>query len=330
MRRREFLSWTGSALAAGALGGCARTFSSEFRTTQPQFPGQRSSKPMGAVEFHGARRFAELPCGRIAYFERGSGPAALFLHGAPLNGYQWRGAIDRLSAARRCVAPDFMGLGYSEVPEQQSLAADAQTAMIVALLDALGIANADIVASDSGGAVAQLLVVRHPTRVRSLLLTNCDVEPDSPPAKVKPVIEMARAGTLADSTAQWLVDKDLCRSTFGAAVFHDPSHFADDTIETYVRPLVGSPLRRAQYHAFHLALEPNPLAGIESALRRATVPVRLVWGTSDEVFSVADADYLDRLFPHSRGIRRVPEGKLFFPEEFPEVIAEEALELWRS
>ena len=44
------------------------------------------------------------------------GQAALFLHGAPLNGFQWRGAIERLSAHRRCIAPDFMGLGYSEIP----------------------------------------------------------------------------------------------------------------------------------------------------------------------------------------------------------------------
>src|SRR6185295_7102290 len=166
-------------------------------------------------------------------------------------------------------------------------------------------------------------------RVRTLLLTNCDVEPDSPPPKVKPAIEMARAGTLADATAQWLTDRALARSTFGAAVFREPSRFADETIEYYVTPLVSSPLRRAQYHAYHIALEPNPLAGIEAALKRSTVPVRIVWGASDDIFSQADADYLDHTFPRSQGIRRVPGAKLFFPEEFPEIIAEEAKRLWR-
>jgi pimeloyl-ACP methyl ester carboxylesterase len=164
--------------------------------------------------------------------------------------------------------------------------------------------------------------------VRSLLLTDCDVEPDSPPPKVKPAIEMARAGTLADATAKWLDDKALARSTFGAAVFRDPAGFADETIEYYLAPLVGSPLRRAQYHAFHLALEPNPLAGIEAALKRSQVPLRIVWGASDDIFVAADARYLDRTFPQSRGIRFVPGGKLFFPEEFPEIIAAEAKSLW--
>ena len=37
-------------------------------------------------------------------------------------------------------------------------------------------------------AVAQLFVTRYPERVRTMLLTNCDVEPDSPPPAVLPVI----------------------------------------------------------------------------------------------------------------------------------------------
>jgi pimeloyl-ACP methyl ester carboxylesterase len=284
---------------------------------------------LDASAFRAARRYAPLSFGRIAYVEHGKGEAALFLHGAPLNGFQWRGAMSLLSAKRRCIAPDFMGLGYSDVPEHQSLAASAQAEMLAALLDSLSVAAVDIVASDSGGAVAQLFLVRYPKRVRTLLLTNCDVEIDSPPAKVMPAIQMARSGQLANETAKWLTDKALARSTFGAAVFHDPSRFADDTIEYYVTPLVGSPLRRKQYESFHIALTPNPLAGVASSLRQSTVPVRIVWGASDDIFALADAEYLDRLFPGSQGIRRVPQGKLFFQEEYPEVIAEEAQRLWQ-
>jgi haloalkane dehalogenase len=94
MQRREFI-----AAAAGALvlGGCASS-------------ARQAPAPLDAAAFHRERRFVQLPVGRIAYIERGSGPAALFLHGFPLCGFQWRGAIERLSAHRRCVAPDFMGL----------------------------------------------------------------------------------------------------------------------------------------------------------------------------------------------------------------------------
>jgi len=322
MHRRHFLQLAGAALAAGATAACAPRANLRNRASI-------ESGPIDAAMFHAMRRYTATPFGRIASIERGRGDAALFLHGAPLNGFQWRGAIEKLAPHRRCVAPDFMGLGYSQVPQGQPLAASDQAAMIVALLDALAIDRADIVASDSGGAVAQLLAAHHPQRVRSLLLANCDVEPDSPPPKVEPAIAMARAGTLADATADWLVHPDNARATFGKAVYAFPNQLADETIATYATPLVSSPLRRAQYHTFHLALAPNPLAGIEATLKRSAVPVRIVWGMSDDIFKAADADYLDKLFPRSQGIRRVPEGKLFFPEEFPDVIAQEARRLWR-
>lgn len=312
MKRRDFLLVTGVAIGATVAMNAAA----------------RPAAPTDAEAYRRMRRTADLPCGRIAYAERGQGEAALFLHGAPLNGFQWRGALDRLAPYRRCIAPDFMGLGYSQVPERQSVAPAAQVAMLADLLDALHVGQVDIVASDSGGAVAQMFLVRHPDRVRTLLLTNCDTEPNSPPPMIKPVLDMANAGTLADDTAKWLTDKNLARATFGAAVYHDPAGLTDAHIEYYVAPMVSTPLRRKQYHDFHKALAPNPLAGIEAALRRSTVPVRMVWGASDKIFPVADAVYLDRVFPRSRGIRQVPEGKLFFQEEFPDVIAEEARRLW--
>ncbi len=70
-----------------------------------------SSVQLTAADFHAARRFAETSFGRIAYVERGEGPAALFFHGFSLNGYQWRGALGLLPTQRRCIALDFMGMG---------------------------------------------------------------------------------------------------------------------------------------------------------------------------------------------------------------------------
>ncbi|MBV8156568.1 MAG: alpha/beta hydrolase [Dyella sp.] len=323
MKRRQFLQWTGASMMAGVLG-------SQVLRAGP-LPMPKASDAAGtsdAAWFRASRRYANLPFGRIAYVERGAGEAAVFLHGAPLNSFQWRGALARLAPHRRCIAPDFMGLGYTEVPAHQALGADAQVAMLAALLDRLGVGSVDLVASDCGCAVAQLFVVRYPSRVKSMLLTNGDVEPDSPPAGAKPAIDMAKAGTLADATAKWLTDTALARSTFGAAVYAHPEKLTAETIAYYVTPMVSSPLRRNQYHDFHLAMEPNPLAGIEASLRKSDVPVRIVWGASDTIFKQADADYLAGIFPGSRGIRRVPEGKLFFQEEFPDVIAEEARKLW--
>jgi pimeloyl-ACP methyl ester carboxylesterase len=286
---------------------------------------------MSAAPFGAARQFANTRFGRIAYVERGDGDTALFLHGFPLNGFQWRGAIDRLWPYRRCLAPDFLALGYTEVADGQAVGPDAQVAMLLALLDTLAIARVDLVANDSGGAIAQLLVARHPERVRSLLLTNCDTEIDSPPPALLPVIELSRAGTFADEwLAGWLGDKALARSAegIGGMCYADPTHPTDDAIEYYFGPLVSSARRKAQVHAYALALERNPLTGIAPLLARCTVPTRIVWGTGDTIFLPASPDYLDRVFGNSRGVRRLDGSKLFWPEELPGVIAAEARGLW--
>jgi haloalkane dehalogenase len=307
---------------------------------RPEKPAEKKSQapktvahgqPTDAAAWSAARQFAETPFGKIAYVERGSGDAALFLHGFPLNGFQWRGALDRLSAYRRCVAPDFMGLGYSQIHEGQSLAPDAQVAMLAALLDSLSIPAVDLVANDSGGAVAQLFVVRHPKRVRTLLLTNCDVETDSPPPALLPVIEMARAGTFVDKWfIPWVADKTLARSAegLGGQTYTFRANPTDEAVDYYLAPLVSSPERKAQVHAYAIALEHNPLVGIERELKRCAAPTRIVWGTGDDIFSQKSPDYLDKILPNSRGVRRVEGAKLFFPEEFPDIIADEALHLW--
>jgi pimeloyl-ACP methyl ester carboxylesterase len=324
MDRRKFLRLSTSMTAAGMIQSYAAPLLDSVNA---------KSKPwdMTAVEFHAARCFVRTAEGRIAYFECGTGPVALFLHGFPLNSFQWRGVIPRLAEDRRCIAPDFLALGYTEVASGQSVTPAAQVDMLVEFLGKLSIGAVDLIANDSGGAVAQLYVARYPKRVRSLLLTNCDTERDSPAAAVKPVIELARAGKFADEwLVPWLADKRLARSEkgLGGLCYMDPSHPTDEAIETYLGPLVESPVREALTNAYAAGLSPNPLAGVEAALKDSKVPTRIVWGAADNIFSQASPDYLNRTFNRSRGVRRVPRAKLFFPEEMPELIAQEAIRLW--
>lgn len=335
MHRRQFLELTASALVAGAAGGCVASAARAAATggTRTRDVAGDLGAPLDLKRWIAERRYVRTRSGRVAYVERGNGAAALFLHGFPLSGFQWRGALERLSPQRRCIAPDFLALGYTEVAPGESVAPDAQVAMLVELLDRLGVDTADVVANDSGGAVAQLLAVRHPRRVRTLLLTNCDVEGDSPPAAMRPVIEMAHEGTYPDRwLVPWYEDHALARSPegLGGMTYGDPAHPTDEAIECYLGPLVATPERKALVNAYAIALERDPLAGIEAALRRSTIPTRIVWGTGDTIFSQASPAYLDRILGDSRGVRRVPGAKLFFPEEYPELIADEARRLWAS
>jgi haloalkane dehalogenase len=290
-----------------------------------------SSGSLRATDYIQTRKFISVQQGRIAYLDLGKGPGALFLHGFPLNGFQWRGVIPQLSSLRRCIAPDFLGLGCTEVTEAQSVAPGAQVEMLAALLNKLSISKVDIVANDSGGAIAQLFVTRFPDRTRTLILTNCDTEPDSPPAAVKPVVELGRAGKFADEClAPWLADKQLARSArgLGGQCYSDSTHPTDEAIEMYLSPLLSTPQRKVLTNAYAAALDPNPLRGITAALKKCHVATRIIWGEGDTIFASTSADYLAQTMANSLGVRRVPGAKLFFPEEIPGLIIEEAKWVW--
>lgn len=325
MNRRDFLAMTVAATVTGTVAP------STLEGRSNAFRLLAGTPPVTATEFARQRKFADTRFGRIAYIDRGKGDAVLFLHGFPLSSFQWRDVIDRLQTRRRCIAPDFLGLGFTEVAHGQSVAPAAQVVMLATLLDQLSVKSVDIIANDSGGAVAQLFVVRYPERVRTLLLTNCDTEPDSPPPAVMPVIELARNGRFVEEMIVPQVKNPASARTpngLGGLCYSDPSHPTDEAIEQYLAPMVSSSERKALGDAYAIALAPNPLAGVGAKLKQCKVPTRIVWGTADDIFSKESAAYLDRILSNSKGVRRVPGAKLFFPEEYPELIAEEALKLW--
>ena len=171
---------------------------------------------MDIATFHASRRFAEVKSGRIAYFEKGQGPVALFVHGVPLNGYHWRHVIDRVQNRRRCIAIDLMGLGYTEIGPSQDVSFTSQANMIAEVMDSLGIERVDLIGNDSGGAIAQIFAANYPKRLTSLVLTNCDVHDGWPPPQVQPLIERSRNGTLASVFQPFIDRPDLMRERYAS------------------------------------------------------------------------------------------------------------------
>jgi 2-hydroxymuconate-semialdehyde hydrolase len=103
----------------------------------------------------------------------GSGHPALLLHGSGpgVSAWaNWRLVMPELARQARVIAPDMVGFGYTDRPEGQRYDMDAWVAQAVGLLDALGIEQTDLVGNSFGGALALALAIRHPKRVRRLVL----------------------------------------------------------------------------------------------------------------------------------------------------------------
>jgi pimeloyl-ACP methyl ester carboxylesterase len=265
---------------------------------------------------HPKHHTVQTPSGRIAYVEQGSGPVALFVHGVLLNGYLWRNQLEHLSDVRRCIAPDLLAHGATEIAPDQDVSVTANARMLAEFLDALGIDEVDLVGNDSGGGIAQIFAATYPERVRSLALTNCDTHDNWPPEAFKPVLNLAAAGGLPGVLDAMLADKAVYRSeqALGPA-YEDAQSISDETIDIYLKPHVRSEQRTRDLERFLAAFDPVHTLRVEPGLRTLRAPTLIAWGTDDIYFDVAWSKWLADTIPGTRKRVEFDGARIFFPEE---------------
>src|SRR5262245_15483646 len=258
------------------------------------------------------------PSGRIAYVEQGAGPVALFVHGVLLNKHLWRHQLTHLSDIRRCIAVDWLAHGETDITGGQDVSVTANARMLEQFLDALHVEQVDLVGNDSGGGIAQIFSALHPHRVRSLTLTDCDVHDNWPPEAFKPFLAMAAGGGLRDTLDAMLSNKDIYRSpqALGPAYEH-PERVTDESIDTYLRPLVATEQRTRDFQRFLAAFDNAHTRAIEAQLKTLTAPTLIAWGTDDVYFDIRWSKWLAETIPGTRRRLEVEGGRIFFPEERP-------------
>jgi pimeloyl-ACP methyl ester carboxylesterase len=267
--------------------------------------------------------------GEIAWTEFGAGPrTALFIHGLGTSGALWRHVIEQVSDLARCVAVDLPGHGAT--PPREDLSVAAMADVVAELADALGLGQADLVANDTGGAVAQVFAARHAERLRTLTLTNCDTEGNFPPAEFAPVIEMAKNGELAATLAALTGDPAAWRTSPLAAGYEHPESTLDEAWLEYLTPVAGTLERARVFERILCALDPKDLTAIDGALRALDVPTLIVWGTGDPVFGVEWAHRLRDTIPGAKAVIEVQGARTFFPEERPDALVSHLRANWAS
>jgi pimeloyl-ACP methyl ester carboxylesterase len=114
---------------------------------------------------------------RLAYDDRGDGPAVLLVHGVLFDATQFDPQVEALAGRHRMVTPDLRGHGRSEhrrAPyDQWDLMEDH-----VALLDHLDIDRAVWGGVSQGGFQSLRAALKHPERVAGLLLIDTQAGPE--------------------------------------------------------------------------------------------------------------------------------------------------------
>jgi pimeloyl-ACP methyl ester carboxylesterase len=272
---------------------------------------------MQLTELNAHRHTAATRSGEISYLDIGSGPVALFVHGIASNAYLWRHVISAVAAQRRCIAIDLPLHGQSPVTAEQDLSLAALAANLEDFCEVLGLAGIDLVANDTGGAIAQIFAARHPERLATFTLTNCDTQDNMPPDAFRPLIELAAAGELAPIAVAMLADLDAAAQASFEAVYEHLDRMDRDVIRSYLEPLFGTLDRARQFERLLTSLDDGDLREVAPQLKELTVPTLMVWGTGDTFFDVSAAYWLRDTIPGATGVVTVDGARLFFPEERP-------------
>ncbi len=117
------------------------------------------------------------PGAPVILFLHGSGPGATGLS-------NWERVIADLGEEYHCLAPDMVGFGDSahpvDAPRGMGPFNELRAAVMMALLDDLGVDQVHLVGNSMGGQLALLIALAQPQRVATMLLMGSGGAPDMP------------------------------------------------------------------------------------------------------------------------------------------------------
>ena len=271
---------------------------------------------MNLAEYDSNRQTADTKSGPVGYTDVGSGRPALFVHGVGTSGLLWRNVIGALKDERRCIALDLPLHGRTPVRPGQDLSLTGLAAVVEDFCEALDLTGVDLVANDTGGAVAQIVAAHQPERLATFTLTNCETQGNVPPLAFKPTVWLARAGLFAPlSGPRVLRNLPTTRRLMYGIGYQDISKLPLEVVRAYLEPLAGTKELAKQAQRWIASLHNRDLAAVEPALRRLTVPTLIVWGTGDVFFRVRHAYRLRDTIPGATEVVTIDGGRLFFPDE---------------
>src|SRR5215471_18912761 len=144
-------------------------------------PGNGTEAGMNLAEYDSNRQLADTKSGPVGYIDVGSGRPALFVHGVGTSGLLWRNVIGALKGERRCLALDLLLHGRTPARPGQDLSLAGFAKVVEDFCAALDLTGVDLVANDTGGAVAQIVAAHQVQRLATVTLTNCETPGNVPP-----------------------------------------------------------------------------------------------------------------------------------------------------
>ncbi|MHB8233489.1 MAG: alpha/beta fold hydrolase [Solirubrobacteraceae bacterium] len=242
----------------------------------------------------------------------------VFVHGLSGSWPNWLEQLPVFAREHRVIALDLPGFGHSPMPAQKlSIAGYAR--MLDGLLDRLQIDAAAVVGNSMGGFIAAELAISFPQRVERLVLVSAaGISTHQHRGSVRAVPAMRAIERLLLAGGAWTAAKSdtvarraRLRDLTLSVVARHPSRLP--------APLAAEQLRGAGKPGFMQGFEAVLDYEIRERLAEIACPTLIVWGDSDLLINVRDADVFAELIPNSRKVVFADTGHVSMlerPDEF--------------
>ncbi len=253
------------------------------------------------VDWRTHQRWMTVEQTPVNVIELGDGSPLLFIHGLSGSWPNWLEQLPVLAAEHRVIAVDLPGFGSSPMPEKD-ISISGYARLLDRLLGQLEIDAAAVVGNSMGGFIGAELAIAFPQRVERLVLISAagiSTRGDARTDRVLP--SLRRAERILAASGAWVASKSdnvarrsrLRKAALKIVVAHP---------DRLPAALAAEQIRGAGKPGFLEALEAILEYDFRDRLPEIVCPTLIVWGDSDRLINVRDADVFAELIPGSRKV----------------------------
>ncbi|WP_040204616.1 alpha/beta fold hydrolase [Neobacillus jeddahensis] len=240
------------------------------------------------------------------YYEvHGEGEPLLLIMGLSLNSKSWFRTVPALSKDYQVIIFDNRGVGLSSKPNTpysiELMAEDARS-----VLDAVGVESAHVYGISMGGMIAQKLAIKHPQRIKSLILgctTSGGVNHVQPGADVSMLMLSRGSSTATPEEMAWATAPILY-----SQAFIEKHH---DLVAEDIQKRIELPI---QPYAYMLQLQACLAHDCYNEIDQIQIPTLVIHGDSDRLVPYENGITLAEKIPNAEFLTIEGAGHIYVTE----------------
>jgi len=239
----------------------------------------------------------------------------LMVHGNPTWSFYYRNLIKAFASSLHCVAPDHVGMGLSDKPEDHRYSLNQHTTNLCQFVERLELRNIHLMVHDWGGAIGLGMAVKMPERIKSLIITNTAA---FPPPYIPRRIQACRTPILGPWMLRTL---NVFPRTAIRMATEQPGGLSSQVASGFMAPY-DSYANRVGVNGFVFDIPANSkhptwqvLQKLESELPTLRdKPTQLIWGMKDWCFRPECLERFESIFANA-STRRINDAGHYVNED---------------